>query len=153
MREILSPSDWLFPVNSIITGQDPVLLHESFGKSVNGITSDLTARYWGAGICKRGGHCGGLGMEQVATWSKVEYCKPQTFSGCPSPFVSTVVQPHFLLGLFNSLSIKRWVITSSMQRINGNKMSLQFVLAFRFWSRRRRRKRADKSRSVSSLCN
>lgn len=54
-------------MNSIITGQDPVLLHESFGKSVNGITSDLTARYWGAGICKRGGHCGGLGMEQVAT--------------------------------------------------------------------------------------
>lgn len=132
-RGILCPRDWLFPVTSIVTGHDPVRLHESFGMSANGKTSDLTARYWGTGTCNRGGHCGGFGMAHVATWSSVEYCKPQTFSNVPSPFVSISTQPHVLLALFNSLSSKSWVITSRMQRTKGKRMSRQFVLIFRFW--------------------
>jgi hypothetical protein len=39
-----------------------------------------TARHSGAGICNRGGHSGGVGIEQVPAWSKSEYSNPQTFS-------------------------------------------------------------------------
>jgi hypothetical protein len=48
-----------------VAGQDPELLHDSFGpfgKSVNGTKSVVTARYSRAGICNRGGHSGGLGI-------------------------------------------------------------------------------------------
>ena len=65
-REILCPRDWLFPVKRKVTGQDPELLQDSSGKSVNGTKSVLTARYSGDGICNRGGNPGGSGIGQVA---------------------------------------------------------------------------------------
>ena len=49
-----------------VTGQDPELLQDSSGKSVNGTKSVLTARYSGDGICNRGGNPGGSGIGQVA---------------------------------------------------------------------------------------
>ena len=65
-REILCPRDWLFPVKRKVAGQDPELLQDSSGKSVNGTKSVLTARYSGDGICNRGGNPGGSGIGQVA---------------------------------------------------------------------------------------
>lgn len=59
MKEVVSrflvkaaPRERLFPVTSIVTGQDPLsLLHESEGVS-------------GRGICNKGGSGGGLGKAQ-----------------------------------------------------------------------------------------
>jgi hypothetical protein len=48
-----------------VAGQDPEVLQDSFGKSVNGRKSVLTARNSGSGTCIRGGHAGGLGIAQV----------------------------------------------------------------------------------------
>lgn len=129
----LSPRDWLFPVIRRVTGQEPVSLHESLGKSPNETKSVLTARNWGSGNCKTGGHSGGLGIEQVATCDKSEYWIPQTRSHWPSPFWSIQVQPHLFEGLSSSLLITTCSNTSNKQRTIGNNMSLRFVLIFLLW--------------------
>lgn len=133
---IPSPKDWLLPVKRKVTGHDPVLLQESFGKVENGKMSVCTARYWGAGSCNNGGHSGGLGIAQVPTWSVSEYSTPQTFSRHRPPSVLVQVQPHLFSGLFTSWSISPWRRTSSTQRISGDKMSRIFVHTFRFCKHR-----------------
>jgi len=130
---ILFPNERLFPVKSIVTGHDIDSLHDSFGKSLCGKKSVLTARKSGAGICKMGGHFGGLGMGQLAACINVEYSNPQTFSHLPSPFVSTQAQPHLFFGLSNSSLTIFWSRTSNKQRMNGKEMRRIFVLKFRFW--------------------
>jgi hypothetical protein len=128
----LCPSVWLVPVIKTVTGQFPVCLQDSSGKSVKGSEALLTARYWGAGTCNKGGHLSGLGTGQLGDWSKSENCKPQTVSHVPSPLVSIHWQPHLLLFLFSWLSTSVWVITRSIHSTNGKEISLQFALMFRF---------------------
>lgn len=91
-------------MKSIVTGHDIDSLHDSFGKSVYGEKSVLTARKSGAGICNIGAHCGGLGMGQDDACNELEYSTPQTFSHLPSPFVSTQAQPHLINGSSKVLS-------------------------------------------------
>lgn len=131
-KGIPCPRVWLVPVKSIVAGQEPVLLHDSLGKSENGKKSACTARYSGAGTCNKGGHSGGLGIGQLAAWSRVEYSIPQTSSHLPSPLVSIQVQPHLFEGLSNSLFTIVCIRTSNAQSKTGNKISRMFDLIFRF---------------------
>lgn len=130
-RGILCPNVRLFPVISMVAGQEPVRLHESSGKSLCDIKSVLTARYCWAGTCNNGGHSWGWGMGQLNAWSKVEYSIPHLLSHWPFP-VSTQVQPHLLDGLSNSLFTNIWMRRSSKQRENGDTTNRIFVLMFRF---------------------
>lgn len=130
---ILCPNDWFLPVTSTETGHDPSLLHESLGKSSYSIKSVRTARNLGSGICKTGGHSGGLGIGHVATWLKSEYWIPHTCSHCPSPFWSIHSQPHLFDGLSNSLFIIDCSNTSNKHSTIGNNISLRFVLKLLFW--------------------
>lgn len=134
-ERVLSPRVWSFPVRRILAGQDPLFLHDWSGKSMNERKSVLTARYSGAGICKRGGHSGGLGTGQLLAWSKVEYWIPQTFSVLshwPLPLLSRQVQPHLNLSLSSTWLINICTKISIKQSTIGNKMSLIFVCIFRF---------------------
>lgn len=134
---ILSPKEWLFPVRRKITGQEPLILHDSFGKSVNVIKSFLTARNSGAGICNNGGHSGGLGMGQKTAWSEFEYSIPHLSSSHLSPFLLMQIQPHLLsLLLLTSLSKTIWRAKINRQRTTGNATSRIFAPTFRFCKRR-----------------
>lgn len=128
-----------------MAGQDPVILHDSLGKSPCEKKSVLTARYSGAGICNKGGHCGGLRMGQLNPCSKVEYSIPHTLSYWPSPLVSILVQPHLFEGLSNSVLTKLWMRTSNKQSTNGNKISRTFVLIFRFCNKRMMKTRSTEN--------
>lgn len=147
---ILCPRERFFPVRSIVTGQDPVCLHDSSGKSLKREKSVLTARNSGDGTCNNAGHFGGLGMGQLLPWSKVEYSIPHTFfSQVPSWFWFVQVQPHLFSGLSNCLLTKPWIRTSNIQRTNGKEISRIFVLIFRFCQR----KNNNLVRDIYSLCN
>lgn len=123
-RNILSPSDWLPLVKSIVAGQDPVVLQELSGKPIDEKESLLTARYWGSGTCNNGGHFRGFRIGQIisSSKSKVDCC-----------WIS-----HFCI-LSNSLLTKCCRRARSKQRMSGNKMSRMFVLIFRFCKIQRRR--------------
>lgn len=133
---LLSPNDWLVPVKSIVTGQEPFLLQDAFGKSENGKMSVLTARYCGAGNCNKGGHSGGFGMGHVPTWSKSEYSTPHFSSRHVSPCFLVQTQPHLFLALSNWLFNTDWRTTSNRHNMNGNMISRTFVITFRFWKKR-----------------
>lgn len=126
MREILWPNVWLLPVTRIVTGQDPVRLHDSLGKSWNSRESSLTARYWGSGTWSKAGHLGGLGIGQLKAWSNVEYWTPH------SVVPLTLAQPHLYFSLFNSLSITRCKTERRIQSNSGNTIRQQFARLFRF---------------------
>ena len=133
LNYLLCPSVLLVPVIRRETGQVPFCLQDSSGKSLRESEALLTARYWGPGTCNRGGHLGGLGTEQLGAWSTSEYCKPHTlWSHVPSPLLSIHWQPHTLLSLLIWLSTSVWVMIRRIQSTNGNEISLQFALMFRF---------------------
>ena len=129
---ILSPKDWLLPVNSMVTGQEPFLLQDWFGRSGSGRKSVLTALYWGAGTCIKGVHSEGLAMAQAPTWSKSEYWTPHTFSRHWSPCDLVQMQPHLFWALSSWLFTSFWSRTSNRHSRNGNMMSLTLVLTFLF---------------------
>lgn len=58
---ILPANDWLLPVTRNVAAQEPALLHDASGRSVNGRRSSLTARFELLGSCSTGGHFGAIG--------------------------------------------------------------------------------------------
>lgn len=118
---ILSPNVWLFPVISMVTGQERVFLHDSSGKSVCGIKSVTTAR------CHRGGNC--KSGSDSSSRVRVQFA--------PSPIVelSDDLGPHLSspssASAPNTLSIKTWMRRSNKQRSNGDRTNRTFVFIFR----------------------